>query len=73
MGWSNRNSLGDAPLGLRKFRDRLTQPPLIQAWRRPADKPLRIAARTAQVRAHADLPTVTGWTYEGSQPGPTIG
>lgn len=27
---------GDAPLGLRKFRDRLTQPPLIQAWRRPA-------------------------------------
>ena len=63
---------GDAPLGLRTFRDRLTPPPLIQAWRRPADKPLRIAARTAQVRAHADLPTVTGWTYEGSQPGPTI-
>ena len=33
---------------------------------------MRIAAQLAEVRAHADLPAVTGWTYEGSQPGPTI-
>lgn len=60
-----------SPLGLRKFRDELTQPPVIQAWRRP-DRPVRIAARLTEVRAHADLPAVTAWAYEGSLPGPTI-
>lgn len=59
-------------LGLPKFCDRLTVPPLIRAWRRPAGSTLRIRAELATVRLHRDLPETTAWAYEGSVPGPTI-
>lgn len=59
-------------LGLRKFRDRLVIPPVLRAWQLPQGAPLRIRARVATVRLHADLPAVDGWTYEGTMPGPTI-
>ncbi|WP_232547555.1 multicopper oxidase family protein [Propioniciclava soli] len=59
-------------LGLAKFRDRLRIPPVIRAWHRPANQPIRIAAERTRVRWHADLPEVEAWGYEGSVPGPTI-
>ncbi|MDO5696794.1 MAG: multicopper oxidase domain-containing protein [Dermatophilus congolensis] len=58
-------------LGLRKFRDRLRVPRVIQAWRDP-ETPVVIRAMPGRVRFHRDLPTVDAWTYEGSVPGPTI-
>lgn len=60
------------PLGLAKFKDRLPQPPVIRAWRRFGEQPIRIRAEKAFVRLHADLPRTVAWTYEGSMPGPTI-
>ena len=58
-------------LGLRKFRDPLRVPRVIQAWRNPA-VPVVIRAMPGRVRYHRDLPKVDAWTYEGSVPGPTI-
>lgn len=59
-------------LGLTKFTDRLTQPPIIRAWRRFGEQPIRIRAEEAQVRFHSSLPITMAWSYEGSIPGPTI-
>ncbi|MGX5693451.1 multicopper oxidase family protein [Dermacoccus abyssi] len=62
----------DSGLGLRKFVDRLTQPPIIRAWRRFGEQPIRIRAEEAVVRLHAGLPRTRVWTYEGCMPAPTI-
>lgn len=62
----------ESGLGLRKFRDRLSTPPVIRAWRRPPGSELRIRAEVTRARLHADLPATTMWAYEGSLPGPTI-
>lgn len=62
----------DSGLGLKKFRDRLPQPPIVRAWRRPEDSPIRVRAELAPVRFHADIPPAQAWTYEGGLPGPTI-
>ena len=81
-GWPGRPRPGVASgLGLAKFRDRLTQPPVVRAGqgrgRGPGGRPgkdttLTVRAEIAEVRFHADLPVATAWTYEGTFPGPTI-
>lgn len=62
----------DSGLGLKKFRDRLPQPTIIRAWRRPAGSPIRVRAELGRVQFHADIPPAEAWTYEGGLPGPTI-
>lgn len=62
----------ESALGLRKFVDRLTQPPVIRASRRSGEQPIRIRAQEARVRMHSSLPLTKVWAYEGCFPGPTI-
>lgn len=62
----------DSGLGLKKFRDRLPQPTIIRAWRRPENTPIRVRAELGRVQFHADIPPAEAWTYEGGLPGPTI-
>lgn len=57
-------------LGLRKFRDALSQPPRLRVD--GTGRALRLAATVARVQLHADLPAVHAWTYNGCTPGPTV-
>ncbi|MGO1592096.1 MAG: multicopper oxidase family protein [Ancrocorticia sp.] len=59
-------------LGLRKFRDPLTQPDTIRTQDLPEETAVTIRALPTKVQFHADLPETIAWAYEGSIPGPTI-
>ncbi|GAB3021446.1 hypothetical protein GCM10011376_21680 [Nocardioides flavus (ex Wang et al. 2016)] len=56
--------------GVAPVETRFEQPLVVPATRRGAD--IRLVMRRAKVRALADGPRTTMWTYDGTYPGPTI-